>query len=178
VTAYVQTTLTPQTLRIEQALAVANQALLSACRFSRSARATVVTCADGALMAGSSDLARTLAQEASLLRASSQEMIVAVLPPLAPPAPTYLALAQEDLVLTGAGLSSLLAESAGAVPYAVAGPPPPIYVNYGPRALQLVQAVRRAEAWLEDADHATGAHVTLPGFTPGAPSLESQVALQ
>jgi hypothetical protein len=51
-------------------------------------------------------------------------------------------------------------------------------VNYGPRALQWVQAVRRAEAWLDDADRATGAHATLPGFAPGAPSLESVLGLQ
>jgi hypothetical protein len=51
-------------------------------------------------------------------------------------------------------------------------------LGYEPRVRSAASLLRRAEGWLESIDHESGAHVTLPGFTPGAPSLESRLALQ
>jgi hypothetical protein len=180
-TAYVQATLTPQVLLAEEALTEADQALLSACRLTHASRPAVMTCADAALLEGGSDLARlarTLAGEARVFRETSQAVAFAAVPRLEPPAPTYLALAHEDLVLSSAGLSDLLLEGAAADPDTWPGPPPPVYVNYGPRALALVGIMARAEAWLEEGDRVTGAHAALPGFAPGALPIATQLGLQ
>jgi hypothetical protein len=89
---------------------------------------------------------------------------------------------EEDLALFSDQLAGLLQESAAAL----ASSPlqqasygqPESRVSYGPRVRAAVSILRRAEAWLETVDRETGAHVTLPGFAPGAASLESVLAMQ
>jgi hypothetical protein len=49
--------------------------------------------------------------------------------------------------------------------------------GYATRIGDALPILRRAETWLEAIDRETGARVTLPGFKPGAPPLEQQLAL-
>jgi hypothetical protein len=180
VTAFVQTTLTPRVLAVENAVALANRQVLLYCQ---PPEMVLVRCTD--LMghhSGSSTVAGVLTAEARVLTGASHGFD-ALLPPTVGWLPTlHVRCAVEDLALASDQLSALLQESADAVSRttlqeAVDALPAP-RISYGPRLRSALTILRRAEAWLETVDHETGAHATLPGFAPGAPSLETQLALQ
>jgi hypothetical protein len=49
---------------------------------------------------------------------------------------------------------------------------------YASRVRGALQLWRHAAGWLAPIDHETGAQATLPGFAPGAASLDSVLAMQ
>jgi hypothetical protein len=177
-TAYVRTSLTLQVLRLEQALLTVNGAVLDGCPMTHAPGTTLVSCATAALLAGGPKLARTLTLEAAVVGDVGRTLAMADPPLLERPQAVDLALVREDLMLCSSGLSTLLSESAAALPAASAGPSALAELHYGLRTLQVVALLSRAEAWLGTLDRATGATVRLPGFEPGAPSLMSQLAIE
>jgi hypothetical protein len=89
----------------------------------------------------------------------------------------------EDLAYCSAQLAALLQEFGDAIMQAAQAPMPNVGpalqgVAYAPRVRSLVVGLRRAEGWLHTIDQETGAHATLPGFTPGAPPIETQLGLE
>jgi hypothetical protein len=177
-----QRSLTPLVLQLEGALATANRQVLLYCQ----PPAMVLTrCTDltSSLSSGeTSAVAAVLTAQALVLSGASQGFDM-LLPPDVGRLPTLqLRCVSEDLALVSDQLAALLQESVAAVSRNPleqtsdfqAAP----RVSYGPRARSAVTILRRAEAWLETLDQETGAHATLPGFAPGAPPLESVLALQ
>jgi hypothetical protein len=92
----------------------------------------------------------------------------------------------EDVALFGEQAAALLQETAAALlaittqeaSGATVSGDAVTSTGYAPRVRGALSLLRRAEGWLEMLDHDTGAHATLPGFAPGAPSLEGQFAMQ
>jgi hypothetical protein len=122
-----------------------------------------------------------LGQQAALLVALSHEIMSLPLLQDRPSATMELAYAREDIAACAGGLADVLweaildlaspalPENAGGIPRSVA---------YGPQMARLLALLRRADAWLETLTRTAGAHVTLPGFAPGAPPIETQLGLQ
>jgi hypothetical protein len=187
VTAFVQGDLAPRVVDIEMALTLANQQAQTYCA---GYQVGLVLClehdvdpADGAAMT----LAEVFSQQALRLSGASRVLATRLnsLRLGSPLITIQMANLIEDLTLCSEQLVRLLQEYAqpllrlGRLPAiaseageAVRG------LGYEPRVRSAVAILRRAEGWLESIDHESGAHVDLPGFTPGAPSLESQLALQ
>jgi hypothetical protein len=174
-TAYVEIILTPSVVRIENALTVADQAILAECRVPHPYNTTLQYCADP--LPGDMELTLALARAAGMAWDAGHALALAEPPWLGPKGTADLMLVQEDLWLCGEELGTLLAESATAVQVSVVSRSP-LYVNYGPRAIALVALLSRAEAWLETLNHYAGTHASLPGFESGPSSLLSQLALK
>jgi hypothetical protein len=182
VSAFVQTILAPRVLTIESAAATANRQVLAYCR---PPEMILVLCTDlsGRLGSGGSGTVTGALTAQALVLAGASHGLDALLPPDLGRLPTlHLRCVIEDLSLFADQLAGLLQESAAAVSsstlqqatYAHPGP----RISYGPRVRSAVTIVRRAEAWLQTVDHETGAKATLPGFAPGAPSLDDQLSAQ
>jgi hypothetical protein len=141
----------------------------------------LVQCPDLSGHLGSRVLAGQLTAQALVLSDASHSFDM--LPPDVGPLRTLqLRCVTEDLALFSDQLSGLLQESVAAVSsttleQATYAEPPP-RVSYEPRVRAALTILRRAEAWLKAVDREAGAHATLPGFGPGAPSLENEFALQ
>jgi hypothetical protein len=84
---------------------------------------------------------------------------------------------REDLVLFSAQVAVAMQETSGDVARMPRNLESPRASAYAARIVAALPILRRAEAWLEMIDQQTGAHATLPGFAPGAPSLESVLGL-
>jgi hypothetical protein len=181
-TAYVEHVLTPRVQQLEAALATANRQVLAYCQ---PPEMILVRCTDlsGRLGSGGNGTMTEALMAQALVLTGASHGLDTLLPPNMGQLPTlHLRCVIEDLALFADQLAGLLEESVAAVSsstlqQASSGQPAP-RVSYGPRVRSVVAILRRAEAWLETIDHETGAHVTLPGFGPGAPSLESQLAMQ
>jgi hypothetical protein len=179
VTAYVQRVLTMHVLQLESALATANRQVLTYCQ---PPEMVLARCTDLSGHAGSDQVAEVLTAQAHILSGASQSL-EAILPPDVGPLPNLqLRCVSEDLALFGDQLVGLFQESVAALSsstlqQATYVQPAP-RVSYGPRVRSALSILRRAEAWLEAVDRETGAHATLPGFGPGAPSLENPFILQ
>jgi hypothetical protein len=127
-----------------------------------------------------------LTQQALILTGASAAFSSLPPPRLDALATLQLQCALEDLALGSAQLAGLLGETATVLqtlPSLEAnGAVFPVEatrsVAFGLRMDSALTIVRRAEEWLETVDHETGAHATLPGFGPGAPSLERLLAMQ
>jgi hypothetical protein len=181
--AYVQHVLAPRVLQVEGALATANRQVLIYCL---PLEMVLVRCTDLSSHLGSGVLAgqltAQLAAQALVLNGASHSFDM-LLPPDVGPLPTLqLRCVAEDLALFSDQLSGLLQESVAALSsttlqQATYVQPAP-RVTYGPRMRSVLTILRRAEAWLEAVDRATGARATLPGFGLGSPSVESELALQ
>jgi hypothetical protein len=182
VAAFVRTALAPRVLVVEGALATTNQQVVTYCQ---APELVLVRCTDLTVRQGignSGALAAALTSQAHVLGEASQGFDTLLPPDLGRVPALQLRCVVEDLALFSDQLSGLLQESAAALSstmlqQATYAQPAP-RVSYGPRVRAAVTILRRAEAWLETVDHEMGAHVTLPGFAPGAPSLESQLAMQ
>jgi hypothetical protein len=169
VATFVGSTLAPRVLLLESTLATANHHV-------------------GTHLGGAEDngaLAGALTRQALMLTAAS-----AAFSSLPPPRLETLATLQmtcviEDLALVSDQLAALLRETALALQTipsleasgAVIAVEATQSVAYGQRVRSALSIMRRAEAWLVTIDHETGASATLPGFEPGAPSLEGVLAL-
>jgi hypothetical protein len=182
VAAFVRTALAPRVLVVEGALATTNQQVVTYCQ---PPEMVLVRCTDLTVRQGSGSsgvLAAVLTAQARVLGEASEGFDTLLPPDVGRVPALQLRCVVEDLALVGNQLSGLLQESAAAVSSTMlqqstyAQPAP--RVSYGPRVRAAVTILRRAEAWLETVDHEMGTHLTLPGFAPGAPSLESQLALQ
>jgi hypothetical protein len=182
VAAFMRTALASRVLVVEDALLTANQQVVTYCQ---APEMVLVRCTDLTARQGSGDsgaLAALLTAQARVLGEASHGFDTLLLPDVGRAPTLQLRCVVEDLALVGDQLSGLLQESAAAVSSTTlqqasyAQPAP--RVSYGPRVWAAVTILRRAEAWLETVDHETRARVTLPGFAPGAPSLESQLAMQ
>jgi hypothetical protein len=164
VTAFVQAALTPRVLRMEAALGAADQQV----------RAT-----DGATP-GEDDLISTLREQAAVCREVSAELSLLSVPPLAPLLSSQTERLVESLALFGdqaaAVFSALTAHTAGGMAQQGQGVAAR-RAAYTPMVETVLRGLYRAQAWLAVLDQETGARVWLPGFAPGAPSLESQLAL-
>jgi hypothetical protein len=122
-----------------------------------------------------------LRQQAALLGALSHEIVSLPLLQDRPSVTVEMAYAREDIAACADRLADVLweavldlesptlPENAGGTPRSVA---------YGPQMARLLALLRRADAWLETLTRAAGAHLTLPGFAPGAPPIETQLGLQ
>jgi hypothetical protein len=161
VTTYVLTTVSARVVGIEAVLALINRQ----------------AGAGHDVLQGTRALISALTQGARALTAASHEFS-ALVPPYLGLLPTlHLKCMLEDLAVYSDQLATLLDEAAAPVTtsdYLAAA----TNIAYWPRVRSALALLRRAEGWLEAVDHETGAHATLPGFAPGAPSLESQLALQ
>jgi hypothetical protein len=175
VTAFVTSALVDPVLSGEDALAMANRAVGASCQAARRGTA-IIGCADLLTAPPTSTLPALLSQQGGLLLAADAALTRLIPPPLGPPLLGQVGRLLEDLSLFCTQLASLLQETAIALPVP-RWPEPTIGVSYGPRVRAAVAILRRAEAWLETINHESGAHATLPGFAPGAPSLESQLNL-
>jgi hypothetical protein len=181
VTAYVQHVLALRVLQVEGALATANRQVLIYCLPQEM---VLMRCTDLSSHLGSSVLAGQLAAQLTaqaLVLSGASHSFDMQLPPDVGALPTLqLQCVTEDLALFSDQLSGLLQESADAVSSTTLQQATYVQprVTYGPRMRSVLTILRRAEAWLEAVDHATGARATLPGFVPGSPSLESELALQ
>jgi hypothetical protein len=179
VVAFVRTSLAPRVLVVEGALATANRQVLVYCQ---PLAMVLVQCPDLSGHLGSRVLAGQLTAQALVLSGASHSFDM-LLPPDVGRLPTLqLRCVTEDLALFSDQLSGLLQESVAAVSsttleQATYAEPPP-RVSYEPRVRSALTILRRAEAWLEAVDREIGARATLPGFGPGSPSLESELALQ
>jgi hypothetical protein len=181
-TTFVQVQVAARLMAGEAALAAAQRGLLAYCRVSR---ITAQSCASLPTADGHSStvLAGSLARQALVLAAAGDDFSVLPLPALAPPLLIQTARLVEDLTLGTAELAGLLGDASLAVApgnitemQATDGELGS-QVSYEPRLLRALALLRRAECWLEMLDHETGAHATLPGFEPGAISLESALAM-
>jgi hypothetical protein len=85
---------------------------------------------------------------------------------------------REDLVLFSAQIAVAMQETSTDVARMPRNLESPRANAYAARIGAALPILRQAEAWLETIDQQTGAHATLPGFAPGAPSLESVLGLQ
>jgi hypothetical protein len=175
ITAFATTALPDPVLSSERALAMANRAVGTSCQAARWGNA-VIGCADLLTAPPHSTLPALLSRQGGLLLAADAALTRLILPQLGPPLLGQLARLLEDLSLFCTQLAGLLQETAIALPVP-RWPEPTIGVSYGPRVRAAVAILYRAEDWLETINQETGAHVTLPGFAPGAPSLESQLNL-
>jgi hypothetical protein len=165
VTAFVGRMLAERVLAAESALATANRRLA----------AYLAGREDGSALAG------TLSQQALVLAGASAAFSSLPSPRLDGHSTFELTRAVEDLALFGDQLAGLLRETAvvlRTVP--ILDPNGTLATDpgaYAPGARSALAILRRAEEWLAAIDSATGSHATLPGFAPGAPSLESQLAM-
>jgi hypothetical protein len=177
VTLFVHMGVAPRVQAMVSILAAVNQALLRACPFPIK---TLNPCADAAAERGDAALVTLLTADADALTATGAALASLPLPAVGPQPRLHLGFVLEDLALCNDGLSSLLGELVAGLRLATVGgiAPAPVSVSYVPRVRHLLDIVGRAEQWLEVADHETGAHATLPGLAPGAPSLESLLAMQ
>jgi hypothetical protein len=133
----------------------------------------------GVRSAGSTALAALLTVQAGTLVAASHD-IENLLPPEIGRVPgLQLRCLIEDLALFAAQVSDLLQETVVALSSSLLQATTDVpWVAYGPLLRRAVALLRRAEGWLEAVDRVTGARATLPGFQPGALSLERQLAMQ
>jgi hypothetical protein len=170
VVTFVQSTLVPRVLVVEGTLSVANHHV-------------------SAHLAGAEDagaLARVLTQQAFILTAASADFSSLQPPRLDARATLQMQRVLEDLALVSDQLADLLGEAALALQIlptleaigATIAEEAISSVAFGRRVHSALSILRRADAWLETIDHETGAHASLPGFAPGAPSLQSQLAMQ
>jgi hypothetical protein len=180
VATFVRTVLAPQVLLMEEALATANRQVLAYCR---PPEMVLVRCTDLSdhLSGGSGTLVGGLTAQALALRSASQN-VNTLLPPDIGRQPTlHLRCVEEDLALFSDQLADLFQESTAALSRMILRQAtyvqPAPRVSYGPRVRAAVTILRRAEAWLGVVDRETGARVTLPGFAPGAASLDSVLAM-
>jgi hypothetical protein len=174
VTAFVQSRLTTDVLTIEAALATVNQQLLPYCR-------PIVQpprrCAERAVQNGDvGPMIVLLSYQAAVLTAASHDVASLPPPPLGSAATQHVALLLEDVSLCADQAAGVVQEMALAARQALSLGAS-IDFGYEPTMRRLLTTLRRAEAWLETIDQETGARVRLPGFQPGAPSLESQLAV-
>jgi hypothetical protein len=168
VTAFVQSTLAVRVLALDAALDTANKQV----REHLSGREDDAT------------LAATLHAQARVLTAISHAA-TALPPELDAPETQQMACVVEDLALVAGQLVGLMEETATALEQepALEANGAAIAVDatgsaaYAPRVRGALAILRRAEGWLVTIDHETGAAVTLPGFGPGALSLDQQLSL-
>jgi hypothetical protein len=181
VAVFVRATLATRVLLMERALTTVNRQVLAYCR---PPEMILVCCTDlsGRLGSGGGTVTGALTAQALVLTAASHDLDT-LLPPNVGQLPTlHLQCVIEDLALFAAQLAGLLQESVAALSsstlqQATYAQPAP-RASYGPRVRSAVAIVRRAKAWLQTIDHETGAQATLPGFAPGAPSLDDQLSAQ
>jgi hypothetical protein len=179
VTAYVQRVLSPRVLQVEGALATANRQVLTHCQ---PPEGDLARCTDLSSRMGGGAVVGVLTTQALVLSGASHSFDT-LLPPNVGALPRLqLRSVSEDLALFSDQLAGLLQESVAAVSssrlqQATFAEPAP-RVSYGPRVRCALTILRRAEAWLEAIDRESAARAMLPGFAPGAPSLENQLALQ
>jgi hypothetical protein len=184
-TVYAETTLTPQVVRLEQALATANQGVQAYCAARRVAFSL---CFDQDVEYQSADteaLSGMLDQQAHVLTAVSAALSLLPHPVLgADGSAQQMERLIEDLTLVTTQATVVLEEHAEAIgrmrQSVLHGPQVSRALQglgYAPRVRSLGALLRRAEGWLETMDRETGAHARLPGFAPGAPPIEAQVGL-
>jgi hypothetical protein len=169
-------------LRLEGALAAANQEVLAYCAPRHLAVSLCfeggINVQDPAILA----LAQAFAAQSLVFRQVSDDVAALPLPDMgAPLLNRQIDRLVEDLALYGVQLADLLQEYDSTIGLAAQALTPNASaalqgLAYGPRVRGLAAILRRAEGWLETIDHETGARARLPGFEPGAPSPESQLA--
>jgi hypothetical protein len=159
---------------LELSVAAANHRLLAACGVRDM---PLVYCVNAAPRTGGAPLAGALLQQAAVLLEVSNDLSLIAPPPLGARPVQYMLRLAEDVALCAAQLAGLLDELAARAATVQSRNPLPD-LPYTERLADALRILRRAEGWLGTIDHVTGARLTLPGFTPGAPSLESQLALQ
>jgi hypothetical protein len=138
-------------------------------------------------LAGAEDdgaLARALTRQALILTAAGAGFSSLQPPHLDARVTLQLQSVLEDLALASDQLAGLLDETATLLqtaPSLEAGGAVIVEatrsVAYAPRVQSALIILGRAQEWLATVDHETGAHATLPGLAPGAPSLETQLGL-
>jgi hypothetical protein len=184
VTTYVQRVLAPRVLELEVALATANRQVLAYCAPRGQAISVcfegTVNVQDSALLA----LGLALDTQSLVLTHVSADIASLPVPDVGAPLPSWQAdRLIEDLASGSAQLAALLQDYATAIKGAEGAPLPTggealRGLAYAGRVRSLAGLLRRAEGWLETIDHETGAHVTLPGFAPGAASVDSVLVMQ
>jgi hypothetical protein len=182
VTAFVDHVLAARVWAIEAAVAMANRQVRAHCSTSQPVmllECTYLATTHPAAGTSGDTLALVLSGQARVLLAASADVGTLFTPALERQLALQMAHLLEDVVLFADQLTRLFQETATGV--AVPADVPALNVasvDYGPRLYSLLPVLRRAEGWLETLDHETGAHATLPGFEPGAPTLESRLAMQ
>jgi hypothetical protein len=183
VTTFVQTALILRVLIVEGALASANRTVRRYCSLPSSVpelTPSLLQCDGLVILPDDRTLGTTLTREAGVLAAAGYAVASLQPPVLDTQATVSLALVAEDLVLCSTGLASLLRETAASVERLQ---PLRLQVvissrGYWSRVCDFVTLLQRAEGCLVTLDRETGAQAILPGFAPGAPPLETVLALQ
>jgi hypothetical protein len=129
----------------------------------------------------STTLGAVLAQQSRLLEDASTTLSSLTAPALGSILTRLQERLLEDLAVCGRQLADVLRDTATALALPTSTDiqlsVEAVNVMYGPRVRAAVALLRRAEGWLDTINHESGAHARLPGFEPGAPSLESRLAL-
>jgi ABC-type transporter Mla subunit MlaD len=190
VTAYLEHEVRPRVLLLETALATVNQQVRTYCRAVDLRE--VSSCFGQSLdlqTLRARALRQAFAQQAGVLASlSAWPSSLPLLSSSTPEVAQQLDRLTEDLAACSGQLAALLADH-GQLMAALATLPPSGSLALGPSVTlsrldylaqvhSALQLLHRAEGWLETVDQETGARVTFPGVEPGAPSLESQLALQ
>jgi hypothetical protein len=186
VTTFVRSTLAGRVLDLESAFATANKQVETYC-----ARRDlgITLCFESNVDpydAATGRLAEVFYQQAQLLGGTSHILAtqLVALRLVAPVVTAQMDGLIEDLAVCSEQLILLLQDysqpllALGQISYTASGAREAVQgLGYGPRVRSLLRLLRRAEGWLDTIDHETGAQAALPGFEPGAPSLESHLAL-
>jgi hypothetical protein len=186
VTGVVAEAVLPAAVAIETALTAATRAAQSYCVGHHRGLAVCFESAVDGYDPATVTLAEVFRQQAQRLSGTSQALAtdLATLRLVSPLVTAQMDGLLEDLALCAEQLMLLLQEYAqpllalGQLPPTVAGAQTAVQgLGYAARAQSLAGLLARAEGWLETIDHETGAQAGLPGFEPGAPPLESRLAL-
>jgi hypothetical protein len=168
VTSFVQSLVVPPVLSIEQAVTLADRHVL-VYRLSQETSVALVS---------------ELSQQRHVLEEAGTTLSSLASPALGSALIRLMERLLEDLAVCGGQLADVLRDTATALSLPTSTDiqlsqlsVDAVNLVYGPRVRAAVALLRRAEDWLKTIDHETGAHATLPGLEPGAPSLESQLAL-
>jgi hypothetical protein len=185
VTTYVHTLLAPRVLLLEHAWTLANRQVQAYCDAQHQAVSVCFEQEVDPRAPALRALGDALTQQALTLRGACAGFTLLPAPHLGTDvADRQMDHLLEDLGLLSTQLAGVLEDHAQAIVQMTNAPlPNPRYgtalqgLAYAPRVRDLLATLRRAEGWLESIDQETGAHATLPGFEPGAPSIEIQLGI-
>jgi hypothetical protein len=174
VTAYVRDVLSAQVLAMEGALVATDDQI----RAYHAAFTAGTQVASFDLRPLIDQTVAVLTRQSALCTGLSHDVVVPSALHLGTVVTLQLAALHEDLALFSAQVATVMQETSTDVAGMPRSIESPRANAYPARITEALPILGRAEAWLDTIDHETGARATLPGFEPGALSLESILAHQ